>query len=155
MAEEGIKIIISNRQARYEYALETSFEAGIALLGTEVKSLRDGKANMQDAWCEFTPTGLALRGLHILPYTNGGYTNHEPTRVRRLLLHKEEIAKLKKGVEIKGYTIVPTKVYFKNGLCKIEIALGKGRKSHDKRDAIAERETKRSLDRARSGQREE
>ena len=152
---DGEKLITSNRRASFEYHLDARYEAGLALLGTEVKALRAGKANLQDAWCEFDAQGLVLRGLHISPYEMGGYTNHEPTRPRRLLLHRAELAKLRKGVEVKGFTIVPTRLYFKDGRAKAEIALARGKQLHDKRDAIAERDNKRALDRARAGQRED
>lgn len=145
------KLVASNRRAGYEYHLDQRFEAGLALLGTEVKSLRAGKGNLQDAWCDFDAEGLVLKGLHIPPYEMGGYVNHEPTRPRRLLLKGDELAKLRKGVEAKGYTIVPTKVYFKNGWAKVEIALARGKQLHDKRDTIAERDSKRDLDRAKKG----
>ena len=151
MAEQGEKLVASNRRASYEYHLEQRFEAGLALLGTEVKSLRAGRGNLLDAWCDFDEDGLAIKGLHISPYENGGYVNHEPTRPRRLLLSRAEIAKLRKGVEVKGYTIVPTKIYFKGGWAKVEIALARGKQTHDKRDTIADRDSKRDLDRARKG----
>jgi len=148
---EGEKLVASNRRASYEYHLEVRFEAGLSLLGTEVKSLRAGRGNLLDAWCDFDADGLTIKGLHIAPYERGGYVNHEPTRPRRLLLGRDEIAKLRKGVEVKGYTIVPTKIYFKDGWAKVEIALARGKQLHDKRDTIADRDSKRALDRARKG----
>lgn len=149
------KLIASNRRAGFEYHLEQRFEAGLVLTGTEVKSLRQGKGNLQDAWCDFDGDGLVLKGLHIAPYERGGYVNHEPTRPRRLLLRGEEIAKLQKGVASKGYTIVPTKIYFSGQWAKVEIALAKGKQLHDKRDTIAERDNKRALDRIKKGRRDE
>ena len=145
------KLVTSNRQARHEYFLEVFFEAGLALTGTEVKALRAGRANLQDAFCVFEDGSLLLRGLHISPYEHGGYVNHEPTRARRLLLKKEELRKLSKAVDQKGYTIVPTRLYFKGSYAKVEVALARGKKQHDKRDTIAERDTQRRLDRARRG----
>lgn len=142
---------VSNRRARYDFALEDRFEAGIVLTGTEVKSLRAGTANLQDAFVMLAHNGVDLVNLYIAPYTHGGRTEHLETRKRRLLLNKAEIAKLRKGTEQKGYTIVPTKLYFKGGRAKVEIALGKGKKSHDKRDTIADRDSKRALDRVRKG----
>ena len=142
---------VSNRRARYDFALEDRFEAGIVLTGTEVKSLRAGTANLQDAFVMLARDGVDLVNLYIAPYTHAGHTEHVESRKRRLLLNKSEIAKLRKGTEQKGYTIVPTKLYFKGGRAKVEIALGKGKKSHDKRDTIAERDSKRALDRVRKG----
>jgi SsrA-binding protein len=146
----GEKLIVSNRKARYEYAIEDEIEAGIALTGTEVKSLRAGKANLQEAYCEFKSTNLYLRHLHIAPYEFGSHFNHDPLRPRQLLMHRAELDKWSKAVAQKGYTIVPLKLYFKEGKCKVRIGLGKGKKLHDKRQAIAERDTKRRMDRAAS-----
>ena len=152
MADEtGEKTVVTNRRARFEYALEGNVEAGLVLLGSEVKSLREGHANLQDAFVLVRKDGLDLMNCHINPYTHGGYSNHEPTRPRRLLLHRREIAKLAKSVEQKGFTLVPLRLYFKNGRAKVEIALGKGKKLHDKRDAVAERDEKRNLDRVLKG----
>ena len=148
MADDtGIKIIATNRRARHEYHLEKPVEAGIVLTGSEVKSLREGRVQLQEAFVTIRPDGMELLNTHIAPYEMGGYANHEPTRPRRLLLHKREIAAFKKGVERQGYTIVPLKLYFRNGRAKIEIALGKGKKLHDKRDTIAARDEQRRLDR--------
>ena len=144
----GIKIIATNRRARHEYNLEKPFEAGMVLTGSEVKSLRDGKVSLQEAYVAVASDGVELLNTHINPYEMGGYSNHEPTRPRRLLLHRKEIAKRKKGVEQKGCTIVPLKIYFKHGRAKIEIALGRGKKLHDKRHDIADRESQRRMDRA-------
>ena len=144
---ENVKVIITNRRARHEYELLDRVEAGIELQGTEVKSLRAGKVNLQEAYCTVDGKGLQLMGCHIAPYAHGGYANHEATRPRRLLLHKREIEKFQKGIEQKGLTIVPLKIYFKQGWAKVEIALARGKKLHDKRHDIAERDTKRRLDR--------
>ncbi|MEM1056286.1 MAG: SsrA-binding protein SmpB [Bacteroidota bacterium] len=144
----GIKTVVSNRRARHEYLLETPIEAGLVLMGSEVKSLRAGQATLAEAFVDVKPQGVDLVGAHISPYNEASYTNHVPTRRRRLLLNKREIEKLRKGVEQKGYTIVPLKIYFKDGRAKLEIALGKGKKLHDKRHAIAERESKRRIERA-------
>ncbi len=142
---EGIKVIITNRRARYEYELLDRAEAGIELKGSEVKSLRAGKVNLQEAFCAVDEAGMQLFNCHIAPY--GHYAHHEPTRPRRLLLHKREIEKFKKGTDQKGLTIVPLRLYFKAGWAKIEIALGRGKKLHDKRRDIADRESKRRLER--------
>ncbi len=144
---DGTQTIVTNRRARYDFALEDRFEAGLVLSGSEVKSLRGGKANLQDAFVMIRPHGAELMNCHIAPYEMAGYSNHEPTQPRRLLLRKPEIEKLRKGIEQKGYTIVPTRLYFKDGWAKVEIALGKGKKTVDKRQTIAERESKRRLDR--------
>jgi SsrA-binding protein len=145
----GIKIIVDNRRARYEYHLDDRYEAGIELLGSEVKSLRAGKANLQDAFAAIERGEVVLHNLHISPYSHGGYANHEPVRPRKLLLKRAEIGKLQKATEQKGFTLVPTKIYFKNGWAKVEIAVGRGKKLYDKRQDIAEREAKRRMERLR------
>lgn len=144
---EGIKIITTNRKARHDYHIEQSFEAGLVLQGTEVKSLRDGKANLQEGFCGFQDGELYLHGVHISPYRHGNVNNHDPVRSRKLLLHRRELGKLDKAIAQKGYTIVPLKLYFKNGLAKVEIGLAKGKKLYDKRADIAEKDTQRRLDR--------
>ena len=144
---ENVKIVVTNRRARHEYELLDKVEAGIELQGPEVKSLRAGKVNLAEAFCAVDSDGIQLYNCHIAPYQHGGYANHNPTRSRRLLLHKNEIEKFKKGTEQKGLTIVPLRIYFRDGWAKVEIALARGKKLHDKRRDIAERETKRRLDR--------
>ena len=144
---EGIKIVADNRKARYEFELLDRFEAGLALQGSEVKALREGKANLQDAFAAVQQGEAILHNLHISPYSHGGYSNHEPVRPRKLLLKKGEILKMQKATQQKGFTLVPTKLYFKNGWAKVEIAVGRGKKLHDKRHDIAEREAKRRMDR--------
>jgi SsrA-binding protein len=144
----GIKIICDNRKARHNYYLEDKFEAGLVLKGTEVKSLRDGKANLQDSYAVFKGRELFLINAHIAPYTQGNRENHEPLRSRKLLLHESEIDKLWKKLEIRGYSLVPTKMYFKKGRAKIEIAVGKGKKSFDKRASTKERDAKRDVAKA-------
>lgn len=152
MADKGRnELVVSNRKARFEYELLDTLQAGIMLTGTEVKSLRQGKANLQEAFCYIDKDEAFIRGLNIAIYDKGGYSNHDPVRVRKLLLRKKEIQKLKKGLDQKGYTIVPLKLYFgKRNLAKLDIALGRGKKIHDKRDSIKERDTKREADRAMS-----
>jgi SsrA-binding protein len=147
MSESGIKPIVTNRRARHEYHLEKPIEAGIVLQGSEVKALRAGQANLQDAFVSVEDDGATLRNLHIAPYAMGGYANHEPTRPRRLLLHGREIEALRKGTEQKGFTVVPLRLYFKDGRAKVEIALARGKKLYDKRHDIAERDEQRRLDR--------
>lgn len=148
-AKDSTKDLILNRKARYEYHLSDIMEAGIALLGSEVKSLRAGRGNLQEAFVQLKDDGAWLHGCHISPYEQANRNNHEPLRPRRLLLHKAELAKLDKGVGKKGMTIVPIRVYVKGRRIKVEIALGQGKKLHDKRASIKEREAKRAMDRAR------
>ncbi|MEL6616698.1 MAG: SsrA-binding protein SmpB [Bacteroidota bacterium] len=145
---EGTKTVVTNRRARYEYALEAPIEAGMVLTGSEVKSIRAGQVTITESFVDVKPEGVDLVGAHIAPWENAAHTNHEPTRRRRLLLNKSEINKLRKGVEQKGFTVVPLKIYFRNGRAKLQIALGKGKKVHDKRQSIAERESQRRIDRA-------
>ena len=144
---EGIKIITSNRRARRNYFITETMEAGLVLQGTEAKALREGRANLQDAYCKVENTEVFLLNAHISPYSHGNLQNHDPLRPRKMLLHKREIGKLKKASEQKGYTIIPLKLYFKNGYAKVEIGLARGKKLYDKRSDIAERETKRRIDR--------
>lgn len=152
---EGIKIVATNRKARHEYHIEDTLEAGLVLRGTEVKSLRDGRLNLTDSFCTIAKGEMVVQGLHISPYSHGNQFNHEPMRSRKLLLHRKEIERWRKATEQKGYTIVPLKVYFKNGFAKMEIGLARGKKQYDKRADIAERETQRKLDRVMRGDRSE
>jgi SsrA-binding protein len=147
MAEkENIKIISENRKAWHNYFIDEKMEAGIVLTGTEVKSLRDGKANLQDAYAIFSRGELFLLNAHIGAYAMGNRQNHEPLRTRKLLLHHEELNKLRGRVEIKGNSLIPLKLYFKKGLVKVELGLGRGKKMHDKRESTKDREAKRSLE---------
>ena len=143
--ESGIKIICENRNARHNYFIEDRYEAGLVLKGTEVKALRDGKANLRDAYAVFKNRELFLINAHISPYAMGNRENHDPLRSRKLLLHRSELDKLWGKSEIRGYTLVPLKMYFKKGKAKVEIALGRGKKKYDKRAATKEREEKRHL----------
>ena len=144
--ETGRKLIAQNKKARHDYAIEDIYEAGIALVGTEVKSLRLGRASLVDGFAEVDRGEVFLHGVHIPVYTQGTWTNHEPRRVRKLLLHREEIAKIDGRVRERGYTLVPLALYFKDGKAKVEIGLGRGKKSYDKRQAIAERTAKREAE---------
>ena len=146
-AEAEIKIITDNRKARHNYFLEDRYEAGMVLTGTEVKALRDGKANLSDAYAMFTRGELFLLNAHIAMYGFGNRANHETLRTRKLLLNKHELVKLQQKMDNKGYSLVPVKMYFKDGRAKLEIALAKGKKQHDKRDDIKKRESKREMDR--------
>jgi SsrA-binding protein len=149
---EDITIVASNRKARHEFSIEESLEAGMVLHGTEVKSLREGKVNMSDAFCIVQGDEMMLLNCHISPFKHGGHFNHEAVHPRKLLLHRKEIEKWREATEQKGYTIVPLKIYFKSGRAKIEIGLAKGKKLFDKRSDIADRESKRRLERVmRSG----
>lgn len=137
---------ISNKQAYYEYFIEQTFTAGLVLTGTEVKSLRAGKASFNDAYCFFHKGELYIKSLHISEYKLGTIYNHQPTQERKLLLHKKELKKLEAGIKEKGYTIVPLKIFFnEKGFAKMDIGLGKGKQVHDKRDTIKKRESDREL----------
>jgi SsrA-binding protein len=142
--------IAKNRRASHDYSLLETWEAGLALTGTEVKSLRNGKANLSDAYGIVRDGEVYLLNLHIPPYERGGYVNHEPTRTRKLLLHRREIRKMIGAVERQGLTLVPLELYFKDGRAKVAIALGKGKKLHDKRDDERRRDDERDMARAMS-----
>jgi SsrA-binding protein len=144
--ETGRRLIASNRKARHDYHIEDTYEAGIVLQGTEVKSLRAGRASLVDAFADIERGEMYLHALHIATYTQGTWTNHEPRRRRKLLLHREEIDKIEAKVKEKGYTLVPLQMYFVDGRAKVEIGLAKGKKSWDKRQAIAERTAKREAE---------
>lgn len=145
--------IAKNRRASHDYQLLETWEAGVALTGTEVKSLRNGKANLSDAYGIVRDGEVYLLNLHIPPYERGGYVNHEPTRTRKLLLHRREIRKMIGAVERQGLTLVPLELYFKDGRAKVAIALGKGKKLHDKRDDERRRDDERDMARAMSRRR--
>lgn len=141
-------INVRNRQAGFEYELLDRYVAGLVLTGTEIKSIREGKVNLQDGYCYINNGEVFVKGVNITPYAQGTHYNHEATRERKLLLKKSEIRKLEGKVEEKGLTLVPTRLFINDrGLAKMEIALGKGKKLHDKRDSIREREAKRELSR--------
>lgn len=146
--EQGRKVIAQNRRARHDYHVDSTFEAGIVLTGTEVKSLRAGRATLTDGYATVEGGEVWLRGVHIPEYDLGTWTNHEPRRARKLLLHREEIRKLSQKTQAKGLTLVPLSMYFKDGYAKVELALASGRRTQDKRQAIAEREAKRETERA-------
>ncbi|MCG8606005.1 SsrA-binding protein SmpB [bacterium] len=141
------KVIATNRKARHEYHILDTWEAGMVLVGTEVKSLRDGKANLKDSYANVKNGEIFLHHTHISPYSHGNMNNHDPLRIRKLLMHKKEIKKLIGKVEEKGLTLVPLKLYFKNGKAKIQLALAKGKKIYDKRQDIAKRDSERELKR--------
>jgi len=146
--QDDRQIVARNKRARHDYHILDSWEAGLVLTGTEVKSLRDGKATMADAYAVVKDGEVFLLNLHISPYERASYNNHEPTRTRKLLLHKREIRRLIGAVERQGLTLVPLELYFKRGVAKVAMALGKGKKLHDKRDAEKQRDADREIARA-------
>ena len=146
--EQGRKVVAQNRKARHDYHVDSTVEAGIVLTGTEVKSLRAGRATLTDGYATIDDGEVWLRGVHIPEYDLGTWTNHEPRRARKLLLRRDEIRKLQAKTQAKGFTLIPLSLYFKDGFAKVEIALATGRKQQDKRHAIAEREAKRETERA-------
>ena len=148
-----IKIIAENRKARFNYFIEETVEAGLALQGTEVKSLRQGRANRKDAYARIKNGEVFVYQLHIGPYPFAYYDNHDPLRPRKLLLHRREIKKLYAKVNEKGHTLIPLKLYFKAGKVKISLALARGKRKYDKRDAIKRRDEQRDLDRERKAYR--
>ena len=155
MTEEksGKKIIAQNREARHEYFVMEALETGIELVGTEVKSLRAGGANLKDAWADIDDGELIVKGRHISPYEQGNVFNKDPRRPRRLLAHKAEIRRLGQQIKLQGYTLIPLSLYFKHGRVKVELGLCKGKKLYDKRATAAARDAKRDIDRALKTQR--
>jgi SsrA-binding protein len=143
-----VESIAKNRRARHDYHILDTYEAGLVLTGSEVKSLRDGKANLSDSYGMVRDGEIYLLNLHISPYERASYNNHEPTRTRKLLLHKREIGRLIGAVEREGLTLVPLELYFKRGIAKVALALGKGKKLHDKRETERERDADREIARA-------
>ena len=141
----GIKVIADNKKARFDYQILEKFEAGLVLMGSEVKSIRAGKINLKDSYVSFRNNEAFLQNAHISVYTASSYNNHDPERLRKLLLNKKEIDKIQGSVQAKSLTCVPLRMYFKNGRIKIEIGLGKGKKAHDKRDSIKKREMNREM----------
>ncbi|GAA1786835.1 MAG: SsrA-binding protein SmpB [Actinobacteria bacterium] len=146
--ETGRKLVASNRKARHDYLIEDTFEAGLSLMGTEVKSLRMGRASLVDGFAIFYDDELWLEGVHIPEYTQGTWTNHTARRRRKLLLHRGELDKLMAATRESGRTIVPLALYFKDGRAKVEIGLAKGKKAYDKRHALRERQDQRDMARA-------
>lgn len=141
--DTGETLIADNRKAFYDYQILETFEAGIALLGTEVKGIREGKANLRDSYARVENNEVFLYNVHISPYSHRGYVDHDPKRRRKLLLHREEIRKLIGKTVQKGLTLVPTRMYFKNGKVKVTVALARGKQAHDKRETIRRREVDR------------
>ena len=150
MAKEAsnFKLIANNKKARHDYFLEETFEAGVELHGTEVKSLRQGNCSIKEAFVHIENGEVIIYGMHISPYEKGNIFNKDPMRPKRLLMHKKEISRLLGKIKEKGYTLVPVQVYFKGSLVKVEIALAKGKKLYDKREDAAKKDAKRQIDRA-------
>ena len=147
MANDNFKVVSTNRKARFEYFIEETIEAGIALKGTEVKSVRQGKCNIKEGYAQIVGGEAYLFNVHISPYEQGNIYNQDPIRSRKLLLHKREIRKLIEYVAQKGYTLVPLTVYIKDGLVKVEIGVGRGKKLYDKREDIARKDAERKIQR--------
>ena len=147
--ERGTKQIAANRKAYHDYFVDQKYEAGISLVGTEVKSLRAGQVNLKDSYCTIKDGEIFVNGVHISPYEKGNIFNTDPRRVRKLLMHKREILKLFSLVSQKGYTLIPLSLYFKDSKVKVEIGLCRGKKLYDKRDAEAEKQANRDSERAR------
>ena len=148
MTAEGIKLVAKNKKARFNYELGDRFEAGMVLTGTEVKSLRLGKGNLSDSYAKMKDGEAWLMSCHISPYPNAYYGNHEPERPRKLLLHRRELRRLESKLQEQGYSLIPLAIYFKDGRAKVELALARGKKLHDKRHAIKTREQNREMERA-------
>src|SRR3954447_20082561 len=146
--EQGRKVVASNRKAYHDYSILDTFEAGMVLTGTEVKSLRAGRSSLTDAFGQDHEGEIYLHGMHIPEYTQGTWTNHEPRRTRKLLLHRDEIAKILGKLRDDGVTLVPLSVYFHNGYAKVELGVGKGKKSYDKRQDLAARDAQKEINRA-------
>jgi SsrA-binding protein len=146
--ESGRKLVAQNRKARHDYAILDTYEAGVVLTGTEVKSLRAGRASLVDAFASVKDGEVWLQGVHIPEYTQGTWTNHEPRRARKLLLHRDEINRLIGKTRESGLTLVPLQLYFRDGKVKIELALARGKRSYDKRQDLARRDAKREMSRA-------
>lgn len=146
--EQGRKLVAQNKKARHDYAIEDVYEAGLVLTGTEVKSLRAGRASLVDGWASIRDGEVWLEGVHIPEYTQGTWTNHEPRRRRKLLLHRKEILRLIGKTREAGYTLVPLALYFRDGKAKIELGLGRGKRAYDKRQALAEKQAQREMARA-------
>ena len=144
----SLKTIAQNKKARHDYFIEESYEAGIELFGTEVKSIRQGRVNLKDSWCSIDKGEIFVNGMHISPYEQGNIFNRDPLRVRRLLMHKKEINRLYGVVKQTGYSLIPISLYFKDSRVKVQVGLCKGKKLYDKREDMAKRAAKRDMERA-------
>jgi len=152
---EPIRIVAENRKARHDYFIDETYEAGISLVGTEVKSMRAGKVNLRDSYADVSNNEVFVHHMHISPYDPGSRFNHDPERPRKLLLHRQEIKRLLGQTTQKGYTLVPLRVYFKRGRVKVEVALARGKKLYDKREEIAKRDADREIARELRGRERE
>lgn len=148
MNTDAFKTIATNRKARHDYSIDDTFEAGLVLTGTEIKSIRAGHVNLRDGFAVVKEGELWLMNAHIAPYDQGTYANHEPRRPRKLLMHRREINRIAGKLQEKGFTLVPLRLYLKNNRAKIELGLARGKKQYDKRVALREKETRREIDRA-------
>ena len=146
--QQGIKVIAQNRKAFHDYFVEDKMECGIALFGTEVKSIRQGRVNLKESWAQVRKGEIWIEGMHISPYEQGNIFNRDPLRPRKLLLHRNEIRKLDGLILRQGYTLIPLELYFKDGRVKVQLGLCKGKKLHDKRDAAAQKDSDREIQRA-------
>ncbi len=144
----SLKTIAQNKKARHDYFIEESYEAGIELFGTEVKSIRQGRVNLKDSWCSIDKGEIFVNGMHISPYEQGNIFNRDPMRVRKLLMHKKEITRLYGIVKQTGYSLIPISLYFKDSRVKVQVGLCKGKKLYDKREDMAKRAAKRDMERA-------
>ncbi|UCC89920.1 MAG: SsrA-binding protein SmpB [Anaerolineales bacterium] len=147
MSSDTIKTIATNRKARHDYFIDDSFEAGLVLSGTEIKSIRGGRVNLRDSFAMIKEGELWLMNTHIAPYDHGAYANHEPRRPRKLLMHRREINRIAGKLQEKGFTLVPLRIYLKDNLAKVELGLARGKKQYDKRATLREKETRREIDR--------
>lgn len=147
MSSDTIKTIATNRKARHDYFIDDSFEAGLVLSGTEIKSIRGGRVNLRDSFAMIKEGELWLMNTHIAPYDHGAYANHEPRRPRKLLMHRREINRIAGKLQEKGFTLVPLRIYLKHNLAKVELGLARGKKQYDKRATLREKETRREIDR--------
>jgi SsrA-binding protein len=147
LSADAVKPIATNRKARHDYFIEETYEAGLVLTGTEIKSIRAGHVNLRDSFAVVKEGELWLMNAHIAPYDQGTYANHEPRRSRKLLMHRREINRIAGKLQEKGFTLVPLRLYLKNNLAKVELGLGRGKKQYDKRAALREKETRREIDR--------
>lgn len=148
VVDDGQHVIATNRRARHEYHIEETYEAGLALMGTEVKTLREGRVSLQEAFARVEGGEVWLYHMHIPPYEAGNIFNHDPLRRRKLLLHRSEIRRLFAKAQQKGYTLIPLRVYFRHGVAKIELGVARGKKQYDKRESVARRDALREIDKA-------
>lgn len=148
MSSGGVKVVAENRKAFHDYFIEDRIEAGIILTGTEIKSIRNGRINLKDSYARIDDGEIWVHQMHISPYEQGNRFNHDPLRPRKLLLHRSEINKLVGKIQQQGLTLIPIKIYLKKGMAKVELAVGQGKKNYDKRQALAEKEGKRDIERA-------